>query len=172
MPNHVSQDLRVSGDKKSLEEFFVYVQKNDSIENDSLLNANKVIPYPQEFSLKDKLGKIAREQGDYFFKDGFNSGGYEWCIENWGSKWGIYDAIIVKNNLLNSGYKRFLLFKFNTAWSAPLPLIVKMGEMFPSLTFKLKYYERGMGFAGVFVVKGKEILEDFCRNDYKGNREG
>ena len=43
---------------------------------------------------------------------------------------------------------------------------------YPNLTFKIKYFEGGMGFCGKFVVKGSDVLEDTQNNAYRGRRGG
>ena len=48
---------------------------------------------------------------------------YEWAIHNWGTKWNACESAIVENNVL----------VFDTAWSAPLPIVEKMAELFPML---------------------------------------
>lgn len=60
---------------------------------------------------------------------------------------------------------------FYTAWAPSEPLIDKMSELFPTLTFTLKYYEGGMGFKGTYKVKNKKILTDMS-GDYTGTRGG
>ena len=89
MPNHVDQDLYVTGDVESLKSFLEFAKEDDKI-----LSANKFIPYPDEYLIMDKIAAEKRVKGDYMAKDGFNSGGYQWCLQNWGTKWGIYDARI------------------------------------------------------------------------------
>jgi hypothetical protein len=80
-------------------------------------------------------------------KDGFNSGGYKWCCDNWGTKWGIVEPVLEYTS------SRALHYRFDTAWSPPVPLIAKMGEKFPKLDFVLRFYEPGMGFRGKMVIK-------------------
>ena len=117
------------------------------------LDENKLIPYPEKFAKMD-------ENGD----KGFNSGGYEWCIENWGTKWGFcYVNLLVK--------PESLFYTFETAWSPPEPLIRKMGELHPEFIFTLKYYEGGMGFKGELVVANGNVVKDKTFS-YSGNKGG
>jgi hypothetical protein len=46
-----------------------------------------------------------------------------------------------------------------------------MSKMFPDLTFKLKYYEMGNGFKGVFVCKGGKVIKS-DEFEYRGGRGG
>ena len=84
-------------------------------------------------------------------KDGYNQGGYEWCCNNWGTKWGLCNA----EGFINKEKKR-IFYNFDTAWSPPEPLVRKMAEMFPELEFTLKFWESGMGFRGTTKYKAEE----------------
>jgi hypothetical protein len=167
MPNHCSQDLFVSGGKADLEAFIEHAK-----EEDVLLSANKFIPYPEKYKKLDKEAEEARKEWKKDrtkpypqISDGFNSGGYEWRISNWGTKWGIYDCSVTRTG--NS-----LKYCFNSAWSPASNIILAMSEKFPDLTFKLHYYERGLGYKGKFHCKGGEVLVSEESENYRGNRGG
>jgi hypothetical protein len=161
MPNHCSQDLRVYGKKETIEKMF-----NEMKEGDKHLSANKIMPYPEHFRIADELAKIEREKGNFDVKDGYNSGGYEWCNENWGTKWGMYDFSHVIYN------KTSTVLSFYSAWSPADKLILKLSELYPTLKFQLNYYEQGMGYSGKVVYKNGQELERTENNNYRGNRGG
>jgi hypothetical protein len=164
MPNHVDMDLVVSGDTESLHAFIAFAKEGESI-----LSANKFIPYPNKYRLMDMRAETAKQCGDLYMKDGFNSGGYEWCVSNWGTKWGIYGANLVGTNLKDKKGK--LEYACQSAWEPPLPVIIAMSKEFPTLKFSLKYYEHGMGFKGTYVAKAGSILKE-TTSKYSGNRGG
>lgn len=189
MPNWCENDLTIRGPYQELQRFRIFAKTKNGI-----LDADKFIHYPKKYAeldlkaklydarrnkLIDKLKKEgvtennAREKAYkkyLYMKDGFNSGGYEWCIENWGTKWGICDAELIDNIKLKNG-KGELFYQFSTAWSPPTPLIQKMGEMFNGLVFALRYFERGDGFKGILKIeKGKVIADE--TSDYYGERGG
>lgn len=182
MPNHVSNDLRINGNMEEINRFFEFARQNpdlteskeEAVLREKLcleenpfghIEVNNFIPYPKEFAVADKLAEKARKEGKGYVKDGYNSGGYEWCIQNWGTKWGLYDFSDVKK------FKSSAVISFSTAWSPPLPVILKMSEMFPKLTFSLKYYEAGAGFQGHYKCKAGEVLLNET-GDYNGPRGG
>ena len=103
MPNHCETDLTIIGKKDVIESI---IEKHFN-EEGSLI-CETLIPYPKEYAELDKIADkwqkdfTESEDKELFLKenaqpkDGFNSGGYEWCIDNWGTKWGTYNGM---NNL-------------------------------------------------------------------------
>lgn len=153
MPNYCQCFLKVSdyeGDFDRWPEF------SESIKGDGgeLLSFDKIIPYPAEWKELDRKWEeqfqVWQKTGRDFpqFKNGYNNGGYEWCHENWGTKWDAGDFEDV-----NNGYDP-VIYKFTTAWAPPLPVILKLSEMWPSLTFVIEYYESGMEFGGCVSFQG------------------
>lgn len=59
---------------------------------------------------------------------------YDWCIANWGTKWNAYDF-----------YRYDFDFEFNTAWSAPHPVIEKLAKKFPKCRFIHKWADEDIG---------------------------
>ena len=191
MPNHVENDLRITGSKKELLRF-----KESAQDNECLLSANKFIPYPEEFVNLDKKAKEYDEARAKYekslqkngesekearikaymdfpsIKDGYNSGGYDWCVKNWGTKWGMYETELIEENL-NEDQDEWnnLFYTFQSAWSPPLPVIRKMSELFPTLEFDLRYFEGGSGFNGMFQMRNGKVLSD-KRAEYFGDRGG
>jgi hypothetical protein len=154
MPNHVENDLTITGDKKELERFKQkargkYPWADSDNETDpkiEMLCCNSFIPAPKE-AIKD-YGKF----------------GYHWCIKNWGTKWGCYETELEERD-------GELFYTFQSAWSPIVPVVKKMAQVFPKLTFDYRYYEGGMGFHGVLrIEQGKVVAEKCC--DYVGSRGG
>lgn len=115
---------------------------------------NTFIPYPENFAKLDKKAEAHFEKTGKWIKDGFNQGGYDWCLSNWGTKWDVRkDDIDVRTENEN-----FVLLSFSTAWSPPIPFYEELKE----LGFKVRgcYEEGGMGFLGVYE-NGEEENYDF-----------
>lgn len=62
---------------------------------------------------------------------------YDWCCENWGTKWNAYSQNDERNNA-NTIY-------FQTAWSSPIELIAELSTKFPLVTFQLDYADEDSG---------------------------
>ena len=187
MPNHVENELYVRGPQAERDNFFNAAEGHehgiDSMTGQETsevneLDFNSFIPYPKEYKDQDLLaGQMARDRYAMepaqreahikehgWPKDGYNQGGYDWCVHTWGTKWNAY-SIRRKEN------KTSIRYDFQTAWSPPIKVINAMAHMFPTLTFVLRYFEMGVGFQGRYVIKGDEIIED-TNKKYYGHRGG
>jgi hypothetical protein len=64
---------------------------------------------------------------------------YDWSISKWGTKWNACDADCYKNHDGN------IVYEFNTAWSAPTPVIEQLAKRFPNLTIHHVWADEDMG---------------------------
>lgn len=78
---------------------------------------------------------------------------YEWCNENWGTKWNLNP----QDCHFEDGY-----LSFSTAWSAPFPLIEELSKMFSSARFDIRWADedRGCNVGEMSYLNG-EIVEEF-----------
>jgi len=177
--NHCDNDLYVSGLKEEVDRFIEVACAPNHQGTEQILSEEPFIPYPERFR---KMDEAAREwerqrsiEGQSMLglgvrpKDGFHSGGIDWCRENWGTKWGFY---AIKGPIQSYNVNgTTVAYHFKTAWNPPLPLIQKMAEMFPALEFKLEFFERGRAFQGRYVWKGGELVKS-KDEEYHGDRGG
>ena len=187
-------DLYIRGSKDEIKRFKDFAESIDNEGEKNVLDTNNFIPYPKDYEDMDNKKRDWNEKADEFAKkngckvwwcgdelsetlrneflkenpepekDGFNSGGYEWCSKNWGTKWGICRAELYET-------EEELQYNFECAWSIPEPVIKKMSELFPLLNFELRYFEGGMGFNGLLEYENGKEIENKC-GDYFGNRGG
>lgn len=87
-------------------------------------------------SAKDEADKAKHNIKTYGYSDW-----YEWSIHNWGTKWNSYSFRWI------DAEKERLEFKFDTAWSCPIPVLEKLGEAMPSLKFEIWAFDEGSMFA-------------------------
>lgn len=148
MPNWCYNELTVTGDKEEVKRFAKFVRGN---RND--FDFDKVIPYPEKFRKMDEEEPMRSK--------GFNAGGYEWCLNNWGTKWNSCETsagISVDGTTFGAS--------FDTAWSPPVPVIIKLAELFPTLRIKLEWEEGGMDFSGYLILQDNIGLEEGGDGDY------
>jgi len=156
MPNWCENDLYVSGSAADVEEVLVAIGGDESQPG---FDFNVLIPYPEHFA---KLDREMEELGPQGFadrhgaeaRDGFNAGGYEWCVKNWGTKWNASDVA-------RRDYDGVCL-SFKTAWAPPTPVILALHKRFPRCTLRLEFFEAGNGVCGGFscVAEDDWIDED------------
>ena len=79
---------------------------------------------------------------------------YDWCLQNWGCKWGDSDLIYKTDD-----YGVIEIY-FSTPWGPPDAGIANLSTIFPELTFSLAYHEDGMQFAGGFSYNNGVRLVD------------
>lgn len=178
MPNYCDCTLCVyspeDGEDNNLAEISSFLSTEET-----KLSFDKVIPYPEKFRLLDDAArnweneqKFLKDSGaiDHinwgdFPKDGYNQGGYEWCIENWGTKWNALRTTIEYNN----DYQ--IIYHFQTAWNPPTPVVLKLSKLYPENEITLEYYEMGMQFCGSMRVKNGAILDE-AESKYYGHLGG
>lgn len=186
MPNWCYNILIVTGTKEELDKFSEIAETEDRNGNHTVLSEEPFVPYPEKFKkITKKKKKIEKEweklkkvegyadmsdkekeefrkkyddKNPWNYSDGFNSGGYEWCIINYGTKWGCCSTTRDRPD------PEELVYHFESAWSPPSNLMIKMGQMFPDLRFELEYEEPGMAFKGTLVMEDGELIVDECHN--------
>lgn len=168
MPNHCESDLFVHGPKAVVDEV---IKKHFT--KDGELNCDSVIPYPKEYKDADDISHAwderAKTDNTLLWQnrptDGYNMGGHEWCIANWGTKWGTYDGSGIKKT--TRGFNT----SFNSAWSPPTPVVTALAEMYPSLKIQMKSYEQGMGYKIDAHWENGVIVQE-VNSEYSGHRGG
>lgn len=165
MPNHCYNGMTINGNGKTVAEIW---EKHFPLDEDGErhFDFNTVIPYPQQFLDQDKVCEEHRKTNpnDWSVKDGFNSGGYEWCVNTWGTKWNAYDQEVDFYGDDNEGYIRA---EFYTAWSPPEGIFAKLCEMYPDVEMNFAYEEAGMCYEGTFVNENGTLVNDFHKDHSK-----
>lgn len=176
MPNWCENDLKIKGKPKDIAPLVEFVKGSDNI-----FDFNKIIPMPEVLNgicrgftkidgkeyrhwREDGTGieeeELARIRAEYGHDDW-----YSWAIENWGTKWNAWEALVT--DISDDCIK----YTFSTAWSPPLAVVAALAERFPNLKFSLKYYECGAGYKGYAKYKKGVIVEDGS-GSYSGSRGG
>lgn len=78
---------------------------------------------------------------------------YDWNIKNWGCKWDANDASV--EDFIDES----LTYRFNTAWSPPMPLVEKLSALLPDRRIELTFEEE-QGWGGVVsLIDAKLTVE-------------
>lgn len=130
MPNHVTNIITYEGDRKQIAEMIEAIKKDEL--GIRTVDFNKIIPMPDDIYRGD-LGPKERElYGDKNW--------YDWCRANWGTKWNAYGYD------KDFDYSQTDSLWFQTAWSAPHPILQKLTEMVPEIKFKHQWADEDIGY--------------------------
>lgn len=174
IPNWCSHSMLVEGSPEDIAFFKQTMNVSDKHGEVKVLSEEPLISYPEEFKELDRTYEQRKKQWDEeakansfdtmseearttylkkhpYVQDGYNSGGYEWEKEHYGTKWGFADPEIVGET------ENSISYVFQSAWSPPSGLFKIMGEKFPNLKFTIDYEEEGMGFAGTYEIQGDDL---------------
>ena len=139
MPNHCMNRVEVYGDKDQVKEL------KEFVDGETNFDFKKIVPIPKE--LIDTTAPTPEP-------DSFESrrlrklhgadNWYDWSINNWGTKWNSYHDEVEYDG------EESLVYKFDTAWSPPEPVIHALREKFEDLSISAFFDEPGMQIAGYY----------------------
>lgn len=172
MPNWFYFDLTVEGPTKDVGQFCkdvsgteTYVENDEEKEVHIDFDFNKIIPQPDNI-MKGPLSLGDREKYDEMGIPNW----YDWNCANWGTKWNarvdrVWDADYNENEMFSS-----TTYNMRTAWNFPAPVINKMMEMYPNLTFRIQGFEESDSY-GVYIDTDKDeyIVDSDPRYFYEGD---
>lgn len=150
MPNWCTNYLDVTGPDADLQRFKMKVNTNESC-----FDFNSFVEYPAIYADADARFAeymelpIEERRALSTPEDGFNRGGYQWCVDNWGTKWPAQMAVLEEHG-------GTLSYWFETAHTPPIPLLIAASKEFPSLEFQLDC-DLEIGYHAVFVIHAGEL---------------
>ncbi len=188
MPNHITNRLEVIGDENDIAKVLDSLKSVDSDGDSLLIDFNNVIPRPSELdivsdrwvsSLKhnrynqgtDLLSHLDKLREHYqknptqsesdvqnflagvsnYIKFGYATW-YEWSIDNWGTKWNAYYQSKESDDAI----------RFDTAWAAPIPVILELSKRFPEVTLILVYADECTSSnTGKITFEAGKIVDEF-----------
>lgn len=171
MPNWCSNVVTIEGVEAEVDRLVEFMRSEHGE-----FDFNKLIPYPEEFRAADEIhneirkltwwrpkGRPLSDEEEHKLqelqkiapeKDGFNSGGYEWCYENWGTKWPARDTRV------DRAFSHKVEYTFDTAWSPPVPVILELATRFPDVNITLDYAECGAAYCGLKEYRSSTDIDD------------
>ncbi|OGO92853.1 MAG: hypothetical protein A2Y17_10505 [Clostridiales bacterium GWF2_38_85] len=156
MPNHVTNILSINNTSyERVQEILEAIKYDDK--GIGSVDFEKIIPMPNNI-YRGNLG------ADEFKLYGENNW-YDFCTQEWHTKWNSYwhdDNIEYEEG---SSTIRFL-----TAWSAPDTIIKRLSEMFSDVEFEHKWADEDIGSnCGYCIWQNGEVLEAYLSED--GSKE-
>lgn len=87
---------------------------------------------------------------------------YEWGINNWGTKWNAYGYE------KGADYSACDALTFQTAWAPPHPILQKLSEMYPDITFEHAWADEDLGAnCGRKIYRNGECTEEYYPESQK-----
>ncbi|MCL2393048.1 MAG: hypothetical protein FWC87_00045 [Acidimicrobiaceae bacterium] len=124
MPNHVTNILRLQGNAEHVAQAFEGMRSEGSP-----IDFEKIVPPPANM-FRDDLSEADRrrcaEQGIPNW--------YDWQVANWGTKWNAYTITEGEGEV-----------RFQTAWSAPMPVFEALSRQHPDLDVVVRYADEDFG---------------------------
>jgi len=66
---------------------------------------------------------------------------YHWSIDNWGTKWNASESFVKRPSSKATSFTVW----FDTAWSAPIPILEKLVTMFPEHSLECEWADEDLG---------------------------
>ena len=183
MPNHVTNKLVITGSDEQINDFVSKVNIKTEDGEDGF-DFNGVFPMPAELKditapstilPDDKYNEliangettraISQTHADNLMKKYGATDWYDWCVANWGTKWGAYD--VTEWNV----FENEATVSFNTAWSPPTEFLINASKLYPDLQFKNTYCDEGGGFLGWDIISDGEKVDEAVY-DYNDIQDG
>jgi len=151
MPNHTQNLLTVRGADAVLDQVIAAVRKDvspmEGEESQPLhFSCDRIVPQPPivhqgAISIQDQNKKHPGRNW------------YDWNRANWGTKWGSYDT---QEPTRENGS---VTFRFQSAWSPPVPVIKALAGLFPDTEIMLEAIDEGWCWAMRAEAKGDSWIE-------------
>lgn len=164
MPNYVQNDLAIEANNPI--RLMAVMGKISNSREERPIDFNKVIPCPDELNdselhcygggeakakERDEKRKLMKE------KHGFCNS-IDFSTEMWGTKWNALET--VAGGVQREGDGWVSIYKFQTAWSPPLPVIIKLSSMYPDCKFNLYCVEECGNFDPVhYEIMNGEVAK-------------
>jgi len=142
VPNICENELSIYADGEQQEALLKKLTKRLESE-ESVFDFNKLIPSPDWDNTPNEDGElpvIDEDAPSFMQVKKFPLSGksddrwYDWNRENWGTKWNAGNAEVYVCE-----YGDHVQFKFETAWCAPVEILLALRDQYPQLQFNWFY---------------------------------
>jgi len=188
MPNWVYNNLSIEGSEEAIAK--VKAQLNKPLEKKYRNQENTTTYSNPVFSFMNIIAPPDDKLDEYFGTHGYEGGvakgdtEYNWYNFNntkWGTKWdvAVSDEEKFPETEITNESATHISYRFNTAWSPPLPVIEELSVQHPELEITLEYEEeQGWGGEIFWDSTGSSIVREWdipdSHKDYvdRDNEEG
>ena len=171
MPNWVYNTLTIKGSEEEIAKVKAQlgkpIQKRYAEDKEVSIYSNPIISFwniiaPPDDKLDEYFGTHGYANGEKQGETEYNW--YNFNNTKWGTKWDIAVADEEKysDTSLEEEHATVLRYRFNTAWSPPLPAIEELSLQYPKLEITLEYEEeQGWGGEILWTEEGSSIVREY-----------
>ena len=172
MPNWVYNTLTIEGSEEEIAKVKAQlgkpIQKRYADRDEEVTNySNPIISFwniiaPPDDKLDEYFGTHGYANGEKQGETEYNW--YNFNNSKWGTKWDIAvgDEEKYSDTSLEEEHPTVLRYRFNTAWSPPLPAIEELSLQYPKLEISLEYEEeQGWGGEILWTEEGSSIVREY-----------
>lgn len=137
MPNHVRNRVVFNGTKEEVAKVFAFIKGENGA-----IDFNSIIPRPDgiQNTVSGNTLEVADKEWMWRLRYGFPSW-YEWRCAKWDTKWNAYEIEIIGDDV--SGIDTI---EFETAWSAPHAVIIRLAKCFPNVEILHKWADEDTAY--------------------------
>jgi hypothetical protein len=145
MPDYIRNKLIVTGLSEDVERFVDHIGQ--------VMDFERFIPPPADMFREDLGEKERKECAEKGIPNW-----YEWQSEHWGTKWNACDCEeVILTHFEHMPYTE-AIYRFDTAWSTPEPVIRRIIEDWPELEIDGGYIDEGYEGCGSFSA-----FQEYCQ---------
>lgn len=171
MPNWVYNTLTIEGSEEEIAKVKAQlgkpIQKRYANDKEVTSYSNPIISFwniiaPPDDKLDEYFGTHGYANGEKQGETEYNW--YNFNNSKWGTKWDIAvrDEDEYSDTSLEEEHPTTLRYRFNTAWSPPLPVIEELSLQYPKLEITLEYEEeQGWGGEILWTEEGSSIVREY-----------
>lgn len=171
MPNWVYNTLTIKGSEEEIATVKAQlgkpIQKRYANDKEVTSYSNPIISFwniiaPPDDKLDEYFGTHGYANGEKQGETEYNW--YNFNNSKWGTKWDIAvrDEDEYSDTSLEVELPTVLSYRFNTAWSPPLPVIEELSLQYPKLAITLEYEEeQGWGGEILWTEEGSSIVHEY-----------
>ncbi len=149
MPNNITNILSFTGNLDiiaSMLNEIAYSNEEDIPIGVKSIDFTKILPPPSNIF----QGAVGPKERELYGKNNW----YDWNRANWGTKWNSYGY--------SFQYPENESLIFETAWSAPHPVIKKLSEMYPNIAIEHQWADEDIGYnCGERKYLGGNVIHEF-----------
>ena len=147
-------------------QFLSYLESNGRAKDDlSAIPKEWESEFQKQHGIDDTTFMLGKKACQNIQKYGFPTW-YEWCVNNWGTKWNAFNQkAVFPKELTEPGApdeaKTSLELYFKTAWSVAMPVIIALSKQFDQLEIRVEYADENFGYnCGEYLVRDGVVIAE------------